>query len=163
MSNNKMPSMVALLGLLAVAGYQHRDKIGDMIRDNSGAGGTDGNKDRSAGSSPASFLKEISSIFGGSGGGGSLSEAVDGILDKFRGTGQAQSAESWVSSGSNQNVHPNDLAASLGENVVQELVLKTGLARAEILTRLAQRLPEAVDHMTPSGRVPSAEEAQAFI
>ena len=26
-----MPSMMALLGLLAVAGYQHRDKIAEML------------------------------------------------------------------------------------------------------------------------------------
>jgi len=27
-----MPSLAALLGLVAVAGYQNRDKIGDFIR-----------------------------------------------------------------------------------------------------------------------------------
>lgn len=163
MSNNKMPSLVALLGLLAVAGYQHRDKIGEMIRNNSGAGGTDATTDRPAGSGSSSLLEEIGSIFGGAGGGASLSEAVMGLVDKFRGAGQAHSADSWVASGANQEVHPDDLAASLGEDVVQELAMKTGLPRDEILSRLARTLPEAVDRMTPSGSVPSAAEAQAFI
>ena len=29
--NRGMPSMVALLGMLAVAGYQNRDKIAEML------------------------------------------------------------------------------------------------------------------------------------
>ena len=32
------PSMTALLGLLAVAGYQNRDKIGEMLKDLTGGG-----------------------------------------------------------------------------------------------------------------------------
>jgi len=34
-----MPSMVALLGLLAVAGYQNRDKIAEMLGKQGQAGG----------------------------------------------------------------------------------------------------------------------------
>jgi uncharacterized protein YidB (DUF937 family) len=29
---NRMPSMTALLGMLALAGYQNRDKISEMLR-----------------------------------------------------------------------------------------------------------------------------------
>ncbi len=29
--SNKMPSMMALLGLLAVAGYKNKDKISDLL------------------------------------------------------------------------------------------------------------------------------------
>ena len=36
MSNRGLPSMTALLGLLAIAGYQNRDKIAEMLDDNSG-------------------------------------------------------------------------------------------------------------------------------
>ena len=31
--SNRMPSLAALLGLVAIAGYQNRDKIGDFIKD----------------------------------------------------------------------------------------------------------------------------------
>ena len=34
---SKMPSLTALLGLLAIAGYQNRDKIAEMLK---GAGAT---------------------------------------------------------------------------------------------------------------------------
>ena len=159
MSNTKMPSMVALLGLLAVAGYQNRDKIGDMVRANTGA--RDPDKEPRDTSGQPGLFDEIGSIFNGATGGASLSEAVSGLVERFRHAGQAFVADSWVASGTNQEVQPNDLAASLGDDVVQELSLKTGLSRDEVLMRLARTLPEAVDRMTPSGRIPSADEAQA--
>lgn len=158
MSDNKMPSVVALLGLLAVAGYQNRDKIGALIRNNASEGEPHINPSQNAG--PPSFFADIGSIFGGAGGGASLSEAVMGLVDRFRGAGQGQAADSWVASGANHEVSPDDLAATLGEDVVQELTTKTGLSRSEILSRLASTLPDAVDGMTPEGRIPSADEAQ---
>lgn len=160
MSNNKTPSLVALLGLLAVAGYQNRDKIGEMISANRGA--SDPNTDPQH-AQKSGLLDEIGSMFGGAAGGASLSDAVSGLVDRFRNAGQALVADSWVASGANQEVQPDDLAASLGDDVVQELSLKTGLSRDEILSRLARTLPEAVDRMTPSGRVPSPDEAQAHL
>jgi len=36
--DSKMPSMTALLGLLAIAGYQNRDKLAEMLK---GAGATE--------------------------------------------------------------------------------------------------------------------------
>ena len=39
MANKGMPSLLALLGLVAVAGYQNRDKIRDMIGDARGGAG----------------------------------------------------------------------------------------------------------------------------
>ena len=161
MSNNKMPSMVALLGLLAAAGFQNRDKIGEMIRANRGAG--DPNKDPRQKSGQSGLFDEIGSIFGGSNGGASLSEAVSGIVDRFRNAGQALAADSWVASGTNHEVNPDDLASTLGDDVVQELVVKTGLSRTELLARLATALPETVDRMTPTGRMPTAEEAQTHL
>lgn len=158
MSNTKMPSMVALLGLLAVAGYQSRDKIGEMIRANSGAG--DPNQEPRQTTAQPGLFEEIGAIFGGSGAGASLTEAVSGIVDRFRNAGQALVADSWVASGTNHEVNPDDLATTLGDDVLQDLALKTGLSRAEVLSRLARTLPEAVDRMTPSGRVPTADEAR---
>ena len=157
MSNNKTPSLVAMLGLLAVAGDQNRDKNGEMIRANRGA--SDPNTDPHH-AQHSGLLDEIGSMFGGATGGASLSDAVSGLVDRFRNAGQALVADSWVASGTNHEVNPDDLATTLGDDVLQDLALKTGLSRAEVLSRLARTLPEAVDRMTPSGRVPTADEAR---
>ena len=37
-----------------------------------------------------------------------------------------------------------------------------GLTRQELLDRLTRELPKAVDQLTPEGRVPTAEEANAM-
>lgn len=161
MSSSKTPSMIALVGLLAVAGYQNRGKISEMLN---------ADRDKAAGESgfggatqPTGLLAEITSIFGGATAGASLSEAVSGLVDRFRSSGQAKIADSWISSGENRQVDHDDLAISLGDGIIDELALKTGLSRSDLLSRLAQALPEAVNAMTPDGRVPSADEARAHI
>lgn len=161
MSKNKTPSLVALLGLLAVAGYQNRDKLGDMIRNNKPDVGPNEGPGQIRDSS--SFFDEIGSLFAGATGGASLSEAMTGLVDRFRGAGHTKTADSWMASGSNHEIKTDELASCLGEDMVQELAAKTGFSRDEILSRLARTLPEAVDCMTPDGRVPSATEAHAHI
>lgn len=158
------PSMTALLALLAVAGYQNRDKISDLLRKASGTGdqpatGLDIHNSQSI----SNVLSEIGSFFTGPSAAGSLSGGLAGLVDRFRGTGHAEAADSWVAPGENKAVAANDLAASLGEDTLAELSIKTGLSRETLLERLARVIPEAVHGMTPDGRLPSAEDAQSYI
>ena len=44
----------------------------------------------------------------------------------------------------------------LGSDLIQQLATKTGLPIAELTQKLAQILPQAVDHMTPGGVMPKA-------
>jgi uncharacterized protein YidB (DUF937 family) len=44
-----------------------------------------------------------------------------------------------------------------------ELIAKTGLSRQQLAERLSTALPEAVNHMTPDGKLPTAEAAQSYI
>ena len=61
-----MPSMTALLGLLAIAGYQNRDKLAEMLREH-GAN----NSNPSAGTAPQAglggLLSNLSGVLGGAG------------------------------------------------------------------------------------------------
>lgn len=159
-----MPSVTALLALLAVAGYQNRDKISDMLRKAGGSGdqpatGLDGKNSQSI----SNVLSEIGSFFTGSSGGSALSGGLGGLIDQFRGQGQAEAADSWVSTGANKPVAGQDLAATLGEDTLAELTAKTGLSRETLLERLARVIPDAVNGMTPDGRLPSAEDAKGYI
>ena len=62
------PSMTALLGLLAVAGYQHRDKIAEFL------GGIGQSRPAGTGQSGISgFLGQVSESLGGASAGGLLS------------------------------------------------------------------------------------------
>jgi uncharacterized protein YidB (DUF937 family) len=147
------PSMTALLALLAIAGYQNRDKIAEMLRglgqSTSGAGGQSG---------IGGVLGQLSSSLGGASAGGILSGGLGELLDRFKQSGQGETAESWVRTGPNKEVTASQLEQAIGPEVLDTLSKQTGLSREEVLARLSRELPDAVDKYTPQGRLPTEEE-----
>ena len=147
-----MPSMVALLGLLAVAGYQNKDKIAEML---SGIGqGKDDGRPRNPGQGGLGGL-----LAGGASAGSILSGGLGELLERFKQSGQGETAESWVKSGPNRPVAPDQLERAIGRDVIAKLSRETGLSRDELMTRLTRNLPEAVDKYTPDGRLPEPDDA----
>lgn len=197
MSNN-FGSMTALLGMLAMAGYQNRDKIGELLQ------GAMGGAAPAAPSAPVQAdtsggLGGLGSLLGGAGGGGLLGSVLSsltgggqqqggqqqgglgGLLGGLMGGAGAQAdpssvlngglgqlvqelqknglgdqAASWVSTGPNQEVTPHQLGQAIDPQVLAGITQATGLDVNDILGRLAQVLPQAVDSMTPNGRLPHA-------
>jgi uncharacterized protein YidB (DUF937 family) len=143
-----MPSMVALLGLLAMAGYQNRDKLAGMFgrlgQPGDGQGG---------------FLDKLGGLIGGATGGEVLHGGLGDLIDRFKHIGQGETADSWVKTGPNKPVSAEDLERAIGPDVLASLAQQTGLSREELLSRLTRALPEAVDTLTPEGRLPTPEEA----
>ena len=147
-----MPSMTALLGLLALAGYQNRDKLAELLK---GAGG--GQPNTGAGQQPlGGLLGNLSGMLGGAGAGGLLSGGIGELLDRFQQNGQGDKAESWINQGPNKDVSPPELKQAIGSDVLAQLEQQTGLSQEEILVRLSRELPSAVDKYTPDGRLPAA-------
>jgi uncharacterized protein YidB (DUF937 family) len=160
-----LPSMTALLGLLAVAGYQNRDKIAEWL----GAGG----QAPAAGQTPqpgaqgarqgagqggglAGVLEQLGNNLRSASPGGILSGGLGELIDRFKQSGQAETAESWVGHGPNRPVAPPELERVIGSDTLDTLSRQTGLSRQELLARLSRELPEAVDRYTPDGRLPPA-------
>jgi len=143
--------MTALLGMLALAGYQNRDKISEMLN------GLGANK---PGGPPQSglggLLGGLGGALGGAGAGGLLSGGLGELLDRFTHAGQGETAQSWVNKGPNKEIAPPDLKAAIGPDVLASLEQQTGLSQEELLARLSRELPHAVDQYTPDGRVPNA-------
>lgn len=159
MSRRGMPSLVALLGLLAIAGYQNRDKIADMIGQatkNNPAGGPN-----PQGQAGGGLLGQLGGLVQGAGAsaGNVLSEGLGGLVDQFKQAGQGAAADSWVKTGPNQPIRADQLEQAFGPDLVALLMQRTGLTREELLSRLSQVLPQAVDKLTPDGRLPTPEEA----
>jgi uncharacterized protein YidB (DUF937 family) len=82
------------------------------------------------------------------------------LVNQFRGAGKADAVDSWVARGPNQAVSSQDLSRVLTEDQIAFLTQRTGLSREELLSGLSERLPQAVDQLTPEGRIPTAEEMQ---
>lgn len=167
--------MIALLGLLAVAGYQNRDKLGQLLGRATGSDAASGTN--ATGAVPAvgatqsqpeggGFFDNLGNIFGGANrtaaagqGGGFFDNIGDGLrdlVDRFRGNGHEEEARSWIETGPNRTIDEPALAEALGEDTIAELTRQTGLSRPELLDRLKTVLPTAVDSLTPDGRLPPA-------
>jgi uncharacterized protein YidB (DUF937 family) len=200
--SNGFPSMTALLGLLAVAGYQNRDKIGELLgglgqagapgqagqgnyggqggQGNYGGQGAQGQQGGLGGLLGGGQQGGLGGLLGGQGGlggllgslaggamggagsgggapnaGGFLGSGLNEIRDRFAQAGQRDAVESWVGTGPNREIAPNELEQAIGPDVLETLTQKTGLSRDELLSRLARELPTAVDRYTPDGRLPA--------
>lgn len=79
---------------------------------------------------------------------------LGGMLDKFRGAGMQQKADSWISTGPNEALSPDEVEQAMGRDELERISQQTGLSVEEVRERLAQGLPEAVNQVTPDGRVP---------
>ena len=151
---SKSPSLIALLGLLAVAGYQNRDKLGSLL---GGLGGNRAGATPNAGGTDGGLLGNLGGLFGGGQGGaqGGIGGALSDLVDRFTGKGHGDVARSWVETGPNRETSPSEIEDSLGSDVIDALAAKTGLPRGELLDRLSSVLPVAVDTLTPDGRIPA--------
>jgi uncharacterized protein YidB (DUF937 family) len=153
------PSMTALLGLLAVAGYQNRDKIAEMLR---GVGQGSGQGQPGSASAPGAsgglggILEQLKGSLSGGSPGGFLNSGLGELMDRFKQNGAGATADSWVNTGPNQPVTPSQLDKAIGPDVLATLSQQTGLSREELLARLSRELPDAVDKYTPQGRLPNA-------
>jgi uncharacterized protein YidB (DUF937 family) len=150
------PSMVVLLGLLAVAGYKNRDKIKEMLAGQQGPG---------AGPGARPGLQGLPGGLGGllGGLGGLLSGGIGELVERFRRSGQGQAADSWVGTGPNQPLASDQLEKAIGPEVLDSLTQHTGLPRDELLSRLTRELPDAVNEFTPQGRLPTDTEAARLL
>ena len=162
------PSMTALLGLIAIAGYQNRDKIAEILKDFSGggaapAGGKTPQGQVAQGQAPQGQVTSqtagqgqlggLRDILGGASAGGLLTGGLGELMDRMNNAGHKDTADSWVGKGPNKDIAPTDLKTAIGPDVLQTLSRATGLSQDELLNRLSRELPTAVDKYTPEGRL----------
>ncbi len=160
--------MLALLGLLAVAGYQNRDKIGAALNNlqgsdpaGGGLGGVLGNLAGGLTSPPGAAGG--GALGGGLGGlsGGGLAGGLGQLLESFKSAGHADVANSWVQPGvPTQGLTPDQVQQAIGEDNLAELSQRTGLTREELLQRLATSIPKTIDTLTPGGQMPTEDQIQ---
>jgi uncharacterized protein YidB (DUF937 family) len=86
--------------------------------------------------------------FGGGGGG------LQGLVSAFEQAGLGHLVQSWVSTGPNPPVSPQQLRNVFGDEQVQAMASQSGMEEEDFLSQLSQHLPKAVDQMTPQGKLP---------
>lgn len=148
------PITMALLGLLA---YKAVKSFG-------GAGPRAGSGTATAGGGLGDLLKGGlgGAGAGGLGGGlgGILSGGLGDLVKQFQNAGKGDVADSWVSTGQNKPIAPADLSKVLTPEQIAFLTERTGLSREELLAGLSEQLPQAVDELTPQGRLPAPQDVE---
>ena len=112
-----------------------------------------------AGGGLGDILKNgLGGLLAGGAAGSVLSGGLNDLLKQFQQSGQGDVAKSWVATGPNKAVSSDDLAKALGGDQINTLMAHTGLSRQDLLAGLSQYLPEAVNQLTPDGRLPTEQE-----
>ncbi len=166
------PSLLALLGLVAIAGYQNRTRVSDMLADARQNAAAEGRHSGPTGSSLESrddvmanggFVAEIARMFHTGDSGSSVASGLADLVSRFRSSGWGKPVNSWVSIGPNLPMEADDIRGVIGEETLSELSARTGMTEDQLLARLTDALPDVVNQLTPAGRVPSQVEALSLI
>jgi uncharacterized protein YidB (DUF937 family) len=147
-----LPSLTALLGLVALAGYQNRDKLAEMLQGATGSGPSSGGNRQQG--PLGGLLGNLGGALAGGGVGGLLNGGLGELLERFKQNGEGEAAQSWINKGPNKELAPGQLRQAIGPDVLAALEQQTGLSQDELLARLSRQLPDAVDRYTPDGRLP---------
>lgn len=78
-----------------------------------------------------------------------------GLAKTFQEKGLAPIVQSWISTGENQPIAPEQVGQAVGPDLIAELAAKAGVTPEELKKKLAEILPNAVDKLTPEGKLPS--------
>jgi uncharacterized protein YidB (DUF937 family) len=107
----------------------------------------------SAGTQPATDTSDAGGVLGGLG----------GLLGKLQQGGLGDQTKSWVGTGQNQPVSPNQLGQALGPNIIKTLSQMTGVSEDELTKQLSQGIPVIVNKLTPNGKLPTVAELSKMI
>jgi uncharacterized protein YidB (DUF937 family) len=81
---------------------------------------------------------------------------LQGLVNQLQQGGLGPQVQSWLGSGANMSVTPDQLRAALGSDQVRQLAGHFGVPMDQVLNVLAQHLPQAVDQASPDGTLQPA-------
>ncbi len=98
------------------------------------------------------FEEMLGALGGGRGPGG-----LDGLLDQLRSAGLGPQLDSWIGTGSNAPVEPDDMRRAFGDDQLHALGGRMGMGSGALAAILAQVLPMLIDRMSPQGQMPQGQ------
>lgn len=83
---------------------------------------------------------------------------LGGLLQSFQQGGLGHLFQSWIGTGPNLPVTPDQLRNTLGTDWVSRITQATGLPQSQVESSLATLLPQIIDHLTPQGQIPQGQD-----
>jgi uncharacterized protein YidB (DUF937 family) len=169
------PLILLLLGVLAYRTYKGKGPLAEMLRGigggapDSGPPPAPGYPQRPPTAFPAgrpmgapvpptarpggAFGGNMGGAFAGGVAGGLLGSGLHELLNRFQHNGYGDVANSWIGTGANRAIAPDELQQALGPDTVNALAQEAGLSDIDVLSGLSRDLPDAVDELTPTGAI----------
>jgi len=157
------------MGLLALLAYKafkgSGSPLGNILGVNAGAAANVPSRpgNAQAPGSGGGLGGLLGGLLTGGAAGGILSGGLSELMRRLQQNGQGDVAKSWVATGPNQAIAPDDLAQAAGVDTLDELVKHSGMPREQVLAELARSLPGTVDELTPDGRIPTEHEVSRLM
>lgn len=76
-----------------------------------------------------------------------------GLVQTLQKNGLGEIVNSWVGTGKNLPVTPQQIQQGLGGDLLKQLAAKAGISTEAAGTQLAGLLPDLVDKLTPTGKI----------
>jgi uncharacterized protein YidB (DUF937 family) len=162
------PMTMALLGLLAykaIKSFSSRQPSAAPAAPGTLPGANPGapSNGRTGGGLGDLLKGGLGGLLAGGAAGSALSGGLNDLLKQLQQNGHGDVAQSWVESGPNKPIAPQELANALGADQINALMSYSGMSRNDLLEGLSQQLPGVVDQLTPDGRVPTEQEAERMV
>ena len=100
----------------------------------------------------AALLNAVVGMLANSGQGGR--GGVGDLISKFQQAGLGDVVSSWIGTGQNKPVSPDQLKDVLGSDMLGNIAKQLGVSQGDAAGQLSQMLPEVLDKLTPHGSVP---------
>ncbi len=81
-------------------------------------------------------------------------QGLAGLVQQFQQGGLGELVQSWVGTGQNLPISPEQIAQVLGNGQLAQLAQQFGLQPEQMAAQLSDQLPGMVDRLTPQGQLP---------
>jgi nucleoid-associated protein YgaU len=88
---------------------------------------------------------------------------IDGLSRRFQGAGLGDVISSWIGTGANRQVSPDELSRALRGSRIEAAPQRAGLGTAVGAAALAVLLPKLIDKLTPNGQVPQQSRLREML
>jgi uncharacterized protein YidB (DUF937 family) len=160
-SGGMSPATMAVMGLLAHKAMKH---LGGGQPSPAPTGPGSASASGSHGGSLSDLLSSgLGGLLGGGTAGTTVSSGLNDLLKQFQEKGHGDVANSWVSNEPNKQIPPDTLSKVLSEDQIKTLTQLTGMSADDLIKTLSEHLPNAVNQLTPEGRLPTQQEASRLL
>ena len=79
---------------------------------------------------------------------------ISGLVDSFHQNGLGGLVSSWIGTGQNLPISPDQIQSVLGSSQVASLAAKAGISPDQAKAALSTLLPQVMDKLSPNGQLP---------